>query len=235
MDGDALRLITELIGFDPGTLAENGEKLVSFIGSRDTITINDVKLVVRRTKKDPVFELTNAIARKNVSKALYYAKSLLDGTLHPLQVLAAITNQIRKIILVKSFIEKSRVKGRVCWTPALNYNRFRQETIPEIIKADAAMAEKIDYWDQLLNNDTVKEKKTKTGSSTDLFMAANPKNPYPVYQTFLKSDIFSTHELVRALEAVHSIDFKLKSSGSDPEILLESLIIKICTPGGDNV
>ncbi len=94
--------------------------------------------------------------------------------------------------------------------------------MPEIIIYDKKLLEKIASWD---GNDSQKNQKN---NFKDIFIASNPKNAYPVYQTFLKSDNFSAKELAVALIAIGELDFILKSSSGDQDVLIENLIIKIC-------
>jgi DNA polymerase III delta subunit len=68
--------------------------------------------------------------------------------------------------------------------------------------------------------------KKKTGS--DLIIARNPKNFYPVYQLLKKSERFTKTELSDALELVNEVDIQLKSSRQDPKLVLEKLILHIC-------
>lgn len=232
IDKDAVNQFIEMIGFDPAILVENINKLISYSGSRQRISTHDVATVVRKTKKDAVYELTNALGEKNLSRSLYFLDSLLSGEFHPLQALAAIGNQIRRLALVKQFIETCQEQGVRCWHPKIDFNWFKNQTLPEIEKADASVLKRIQSWNQMLNPDEDLVKQSKSKVSTDLFIAPNPKNPYPVYQLFLKSDNFSYQELSNAIIAVNDVDFKLKSSGSDPDILLENLLIRICNTGG---
>ncbi len=222
MGNNAFNKLVENTGFEPAVFADNLEKLVSFTGKRKKIILKDVESLVKRTKSDPVFELTNAIAVKDTEKALFYKKSLTNSGFHPLQILAAIANQIRKLIIAKNFIEQSKCKKRNIWNKNQSYNQFLQITMPEIIIYDKKLLEKIASWD---GNDSQKNQKN---NFKDIFIASNPKNAYPVYQTFLKSDNFSAKELAVALIAIGELDFILKSSSGDQDVLIENLIIKIC-------
>ena len=219
---EAFNGLVDKTGFDPSAFADNLEKLVSFAGKKDEISLNDVTALVRRTKLDPVFELTNAIAERNGEKALFYNKSLMDAGFHPLQILAAMTNQTRKLILAKNFIEQSRQKGQNIWHKNQSYNQFQNMTMPEIIKADKQLLEKIASWD---DNESAKSLKN---SFKNILIAPNPKSAYPVYQTFIKSDNYSMNELARALIELGELDFALKSSSTAPDVLIENMIIRIC-------
>ncbi len=74
----------------------------------------------------------------------------------------------------------------------------------------------------------VKGKKKKSKTTTDLLIAKNPKNPYPIYLLLKKSDRFSKDELIGAVEVLGETDKKLKSSAQSPKLVLEKAILSIC-------
>ena len=77
ISNDAYRALVEMTGFDLRMFAANLEKLISYLGERETIAVEDVAAVLQRTKKDPIYELTNAIVERNADNALFFLKSLL--------------------------------------------------------------------------------------------------------------------------------------------------------------
>lgn len=107
-----------------------------------------------------------------------------------------------------------------------------------IEKADADMMAMAEAWEGILapeeNPDQVEKKKKKP--QTDLLIAPNKNNTYPVYNTFLKSDNFSLDELFSVITELNEVDLKMKSSANDPELVLDNLILRLCTQGikGDN-
>lgn len=256
IDGQAFALLTDLVGFDPATLVDNLEKLVAFIGPRPGITASDVRNLVERTRKDAIFEFTNAVAERNAASALFYFGSLAREGIHPLQFLKALTNQIRKIIRVKTFVDACRVKGKMVWHPGQSYQQFTRVTLPVLVQEDEAMFARLAKWEDALpleqagkgpgkkTGKAAAAKKPRGGKKavggkkkplTDLSMAPNPKNAYPIYQTFLKSDGFSQKELIAILMDLADLDHRMKSSTDHPQILLENLIIGICTVGHHTV
>ncbi|MBF0389738.1 MAG: hypothetical protein HQK71_06490 [Desulfamplus sp.] len=149
IDGDAFQALIDMTGFDPATLKDNLERLSAFIGSRDKITIKDVQSVVRRSKKDPIFELTNAVAQKNLEQSLFYYKSLCDNGFHPLQLLSSIVNQMRKIFVVKTFIDGQLNRENSCWRSGnQNYQQFTANTIPFVTKVDKELEETLTKWSE---------------------------------------------------------------------------------------
>ena len=236
IDGQAFTLLTDRVGFDPATLVDNLEKLVAFIGPRSGITAADVQSVVERTRKDAIFEFTNAVADRNAPSALFYFHSLTREGAHPLQFLKALANQLRKTTRVKGFVESCRSRGEMVWYPGQSYQQFTRTTLPVVVKADELMVKNLTAWeDELPLMDAPKPSGKKKAAAkkkkptSDLAMAPNPKNAYPVYQTFLKSDNFTQKELIHILMALGDLDFRLKSGTGHPHVLLENFIIQICT------
>lgn len=70
-------------------------------------------------------------------------------------------------------------------------------------------------------------KKSKL-NSTDLLIAKNPNNPYPVFQLFSKSERFTKEELLDSIEYMSKADLRLKSTGQNPKLVLEDVIFHIC-------
>jgi DNA polymerase-3 subunit delta len=232
MDNRAFGALLDMTGFDLRTFCGNLEKLINYVGQRDAITANDVTSALKRTKQDPIYELTNAIADRQAARALFLMKSLLDSGFHPLQILAAIVNQIRRLILAKDYTTSSVSKG---WHAGVSYGVFQQNILPTILEFDKALLQTLEQWEQSelsledVDPASVRSKgKKKRKIQTDLMLARNPKNVYPVYQLLKKSDRFSKSELMAAVAYLNETDIQLKTSSQDPKLILERLVLKIC-------
>ena len=220
--------VVALTGFDLRTFTGNLEKLVAYVGERMEITTEDVAAVLRRTRHDPIYELTNAVTDRQAAQALFFLDSLLADNFHPLQILAALTNQVRKLIVAKGFMESPQGQG---WQSGMPYARFAAQVMPAVAASDADLTAQIGEWERCLaQGDEIKGrgKKKSAKAKTDLVIARNPKSPYPVYQTLKKCDRFSRERLMDAMDHLSRIDRQLKTSGQDPRIALESAILTIC-------
>jgi DNA polymerase-3 subunit delta len=214
--------LVALTGFDLRIFNQNIEKLVDYVGPREEITVADVQALLRRTKEDPLFQLTNAVADRDVKHALFYTHSLLASGWHPLQLLAALANQIRRLLVAKDFAGSKFGQG---WKAGLAYGPFQQQVLPAIQAYDEQVQSQMMPWPT--THASAKSKAGKDGSA-DLRLAPNPKNPFPIYQTLLKSDKFSLQELVAAMGRLNEADLRLKSTGQDPGILMKKLVVDIC-------
>ncbi|MGD2186092.1 MAG: hypothetical protein PVI71_08190 [Desulfobacterales bacterium] len=228
MDQGAYRALLDMTGFDLRTFCGNLEKLIHYVGKRKTITVADVELVLKRTKKDPIYDFTNAIADRHIEKSLFFLSSLLGADFHPLQVLSAIVNQIRRLVLAKDFTKSPQAKD---WHAGISYKLFQQNIMPSIVTYDRSLLNTLQEWEDLSTNaqdDDQSKGEKKSRIKTDLLLARNPQNAYPVYQLLKKSEHYSKTELMAAFDYLNEADAQLKLSAQDPKLILERLIFRIC-------
>ena len=227
MDLQAFDLVFKMTGFDVRSFTANLEKLVDYAKESSSISADDVRAVLVRTRQDPVYELTGAIAERNVLKSLHCLSSLLEAGFHYLQILSAITNQMRKLLVIRGFLETGQ--GRA-FHPKMSYDQFRNLIIPAIHSYDEALLNQIQFHENAVRGDADPSTEARgKKSSSDLIIVANPANAYPVYQQFLRAAGFSKQALCTSFEILHQADVKLKTSGSLPAAVLEEVIFKICT------
>ncbi len=226
MHRSVYQALTDLTGFDLHTCMANLEKLITYVADRSEISEADIQNLLERTRQDPVYELTGAVLERDVEKSFFYLGSLLKGGMYPLQILAALINQFRKLMLMKAFASSA---GN--WYPQISFNRFKQDVLPAIKEYDAITLTRMKEWGKLLNpeTDTFAEKtKKKKTSATDLLIAKNATTPYPVYLQLQKTEKFTHEELFDVSEYLHEADLRLKTTGDNPRIILENLILHIC-------
>jgi hypothetical protein len=54
------------------------------------------------------------------------------------------------------------------------------------------------------------------------------RNSYADYMCLLRAERLSMSELCRYMNGIHDADFRLKSSGNNPRIVMERLILGMC-------
>jgi DNA polymerase III delta subunit len=239
MGSSVFNFLVDQTGFNPDLFAGNIEKLVAYVGTGLSIGIDDIKAVVIRDKKDPIFSLTNALVEKDAPKALVILSSLFKEGFHPLQILKSLENQVRKLLLVKSFILFSLKITEPHHFKRMNFNGFKQGMMPVITAHDGKVKKAMEERDTFLTlgvNDIKgsdskkpksKPKEKKKAVPADLLLAPNPKSPYPVFLMFQKSENFSLNELTGAVIGLADLDYQLKSSPIEANIAIENFIITI--------
>lgn len=227
MESSTFAALCDLTGFDIRTFQNNLNKLIDYVGDRENITLEDISVALERTKQDPVYAFTNALSEKDVGSVLFYMDSLLSNGYHELQLLAAAVNLVRRLLVIKGM---ATTGAGDAWHAGMSYHTFRDRVMPLIQAHDTALKEQLADWDRSLSGDqetSVASKKRTAG--TDLLIAPNPNNAYPVYKLMQKAVTFHSEELQEALKILGRADGYLKSSGQPSRAILTDAILKICS------
>ena len=175
------------------------EKLIAFVGERSVIEEKDVEAVVGKTREDSIFDLTAALAEKNAKAALLALKALLDQGIHHLMILTMISREIR-LLLQASLLIRSGKLPRI--TPNMEYGSFQKNVYPSVAELASGVSSKEDFL--------VK------------------KHPFVIFNALRNCGRFSYYVLVGYLDDLLDIDRAMKSSATDPQLLLEKFLIEAC-------
>jgi DNA polymerase-3 subunit delta len=235
MEPAAFAQLCRQTGFDLRTFSQNIEKLTDYVGQRQTIVLADVEQVIRRSRLDPIYDFTNAMLERKALEAIFFLDSLLGQQIHPLQILSALINQVRRLSLAKDFVESAT--GRV-WSAGCTYSQFTARVLPALSVYDKEMLDLLARWEQspavdasaaATSSGSKRKKSPRSGNTaTDLLLAKNPNNPYPIYQLLLRTERFSRQTILNAMAKLSQVDQQLKSSGLPPRLLLQEAILSIC-------
>lgn len=190
-------------GFDLRETMGALETLIVHAGDSTTIDENDVEELIEKTKEDSVFDLTTALVNRNIEKALATYRDLLKHGLHHLVILSMIGREIRMLLQAKIIIRIGIVKS---FTPHMTFSQFRNVVYSQL---------------QLLKDQGGVTKRSLLG-----------QHPYVIYNVLKHVDAFSYEELTAYLDSVGALDLALKTTGKDPDLLIERLLIDICQPTG---
>jgi len=221
----AYEALVEMTGFELRTFCTSLEKLADYTGPRDTITAEDVRQVLRRSKKDPIYAFTGAVGKRSLGQALFYLDSLLNGGTHPLQVLAALANLVRRLIVARGFLDSPE---GCSWRRRMAYPEFQRQVVPKLLAHDAHLAERVRSW---RGDPEGGKSRRSTKADTDLALVKNPKSVYPVYQLLLQAENYSAAHLEAVLQRLAQADRALKSSAAPARWTVEALLWFICQGG----
>jgi len=99
-NAEACRLIHAYVGTSLRSLQNEIDKLLIFVGERKQITPDDVATVVGATKGYTIFELQNAIGRKDTKEAMKILERMLESGQSPQMIIVMLTrffNQLWKL------------------------------------------------------------------------------------------------------------------------------------------
>jgi DNA polymerase-3 subunit delta len=97
----AAQRLSALIGGDLRRLDAEINKLITYVNAQRSITAQDVDLLVSDASASSVFDLVDALGRRDGKRAAHELHHLLDQGENPLGLLAMIVRQYRLLILVK--------------------------------------------------------------------------------------------------------------------------------------
>jgi len=129
MASGVFEALYEKVGPDLRMFDTEIEKLVSFAGERKKVLPEDVQEATKKTKQDPIYEMTNALGEKDAEKTLAVIDGLLESGLFPLQIVSAVANQIRKLLLAKDLVERQTDRQ---WKRGMAYGTFQSFVYPAL-------------------------------------------------------------------------------------------------------
>jgi DNA polymerase-3 subunit delta len=197
----ALEALGSRTGFDLRETMKALESLITHAGDRVMIDEDDVGGIVEKTKEDSLFELTNAMVTRNMEKALATYENLLNHGVHHLVILAMIGREIRMMLQAKLLLQTGAFAS---FTPRMTFNQFRTTVFPRL---------------QMMKDQDRVTKRSLLG-----------QHPYAIYNVFIHANAFSYEALTAYLDTVGTIDSALKTTGKNPDLLIERLLIEICRP-----
>ncbi len=111
-DRDALELFVQLVGADTAQISNELEKLDLFFGKEPKMVTSElVRSLVARTKEGVVFDLGNAIARRDLRSALKLVDMLLrQGESAVGILLVAVIPTVRNLLVVKDLMVRHKLR-----------------------------------------------------------------------------------------------------------------------------
>lgn len=101
IESTAAQRLAALIGGDLRRLDSEINKLVTYVNAPRAITEKDVTLLVSEASANSVFDLVDALGKRDGQRAAHELHHLLDQGESPLGLLAMIVRQFRLLILIK--------------------------------------------------------------------------------------------------------------------------------------
>jgi DNA polymerase-3 subunit delta len=109
-DSGALELFVLLTGGDTRQIENELEKIDIYLGRERSVTVDHVRELVPLSRSGVIFELGNALAERDLGRALTLVRRLLDQGESAIGILlVAILPTIRNLLLAKDLIERHRL------------------------------------------------------------------------------------------------------------------------------
>jgi DNA polymerase-3 subunit delta len=126
----ATRKLVELAGSDLRSLAMELEKVLLFAGKDKQIPESAVDDLVRESRQQSIFELINAVGRRDRSGALRFLANLLCMGEHPLVIVAMLARHCRQMLIAQEGLLEGKAAaaiGGAAQIPPFMLNQFLQQ------------------------------------------------------------------------------------------------------------
>lgn len=104
IEREALQILHNYVGNNLSDLANEIEKLVRYVGERESINSSAVESVVGFSRTYNIYQLNDAIGERDCKKALEILKNLFSIGEKPGTVIYRLTEHLERLIKVKSFL-----------------------------------------------------------------------------------------------------------------------------------
>ena len=94
-------------------MARELEKLVSYVGDRKQITIDDVNAICVSRVETKIFDMINAIAAKDLRKTMDLYQDMLAAKEPPMKILFMIVRQFRQMKVIKQLADFGESSGTI--------------------------------------------------------------------------------------------------------------------------
>ena len=113
---DAAAILANYVGNQLRLLANELDKLATFVGDGGTISVDDVRSLSAQVQEARIFDLTDALAQRNQKQALTILHDLLADGEPPIKLISTITTQFRSLLLVKELSLKGMRAAQIATT-----------------------------------------------------------------------------------------------------------------------
>lgn len=211
LSGDAVAALIERCGSDAQVLRLELDKLICYVGERDTIEAEDVRRMVAPTVELSQFELIDAVIEQKPRAALDQLEALLDQQAEPFVILAMLIRQFRLLLQARYLLDAGIVDPGLLRLRPSEFNR-------RINEQRNGRAE-LERWREraagTLPND----------AKLDLLR----QHHYPLWKTLGAARRLDSARIEAGLERLLQADLALKSSRLPVRQELELLVVDLCT------
>lgn len=113
---EAATLLADFSGNHLRLLANELDKLATYVGQNATITVLDVRKLSAQVQEARIFDLADALAQRNRKQALNILHDLLSDGEVPIVLIATIISQMRRLLLVKELAQQGMRSGQIAST-----------------------------------------------------------------------------------------------------------------------
>lgn len=110
---EAARFLADMVGNDLGQLSQAIDRLVLYVGDRKTVDLADIEHSIAETHQHTIFELTDAVGERRLSKAVSLLDNILENGGAPVLTLNMLARHFRILSKAKEISGRIRDKAEI--------------------------------------------------------------------------------------------------------------------------
>jgi len=126
LSGRAAHVLVEVVGRKLGTIEQEVNKLVSFVGDAPEITSDDVTSASSMVAEAVIFDLTTALIARDRNRTLAALQHLGSEGNDPRYILAMVTWKMRSIALAAEAVDAGASDGAVAKAAGMRFDEVRR-------------------------------------------------------------------------------------------------------------
>jgi DNA polymerase-3 subunit delta len=198
--GDALLAVGRKTGFQLRESLKMVEKLIAYSGERAVIEARDVEEAVGKTKEDTVFDLTTALAARDLSQCLLTLDELFLRGEAPVFILSMVAREIRNLRDAALLLRSGQLAP--AYRVEMEYHDFQRAVYPALRTGAASSRQEGGFRSQ---------------------------HPYVIYLALRNARSFINSDLNAWIGELAAMDLALKSTARNPRHMLERFLIRVCS------
>jgi DNA polymerase-3 subunit delta len=210
IDPEALHELTLRLGLEAQLLANELNKLVTYVAERRHITRADVVAAVAPTAELSVFELVDAVAERKTAAALEQLDGMLLQHAQPFLILGMLMRQFRLLLQARYLLDRNLLPRSLWQQDAFRFSQALNDTSQGPSPLQQAQEATASCFPQ-------------TGRTNLL-----RQHYFPLWKTLRQAESFTTPQLQAALERLLQADLSLKTSHLPEDQVLELLVVDLC-------
>jgi DNA polymerase-3 subunit delta len=176
------------------------EKLIAYSGERAVIEARDVEEAVGKTKEDTVFDLTTALAARDLSQCLLTLDELFLRGEAPVFILSMVAREIRNLRDAALLLRSGQLAP--AYRVEMEYHDFQRAVYPALRTGAASSRQEGGFRSQ---------------------------HPYVIYLALRNARSFINSDLNAWIGELAAMDLALKSTARNPRHMLERFLIRVCS------
>jgi len=209
MSRSTVQALVERCGLDAQRLTNEVEKLIAYVGEREEIDTDDVRHMVAATAELSVFDLVDAVGKREARHALAQLERLLAQGADPFMILAMLVRQVRLLLQARWLLDAELVPARLL--------RMRPFEFSGAINSGGESST-LAQWKQ----------RSAGVLPTSGKQALLTQHYFPLQKSLELASHFVLPDLEAALERLLQTDLGLKSTHLTPEHEIELAVVDLC-------